>query len=399
MRSILIGSLFALPLASAQQPAASPASHPVIVVAFDGFARRYLDQDSAPTLHAVARDGVTGSMIPSFPSVTFPNFYTLATGLTPEHSGMVNNRFFDPAYDTTFVYTQPIARQPRWWNGEPIWNTASRYGVRSATLFWVGSDAPIAGKHPTYWTAYDPRVQFESRMPTVLGWLAMPDSMRPQLMMVYFDEPDHTGHAKGPDAPETRRMVLRVDSMLATLVEGLKARRLYDSVNLIILADHGMTATSKERTVYLEDAGVDSARVRVSSLGPFLMIESLDGHDAELLANLRKLPHLTVWPKDSVPARLRYGKNPRITRLVGVMDDGWVIQWKHGREILGGNHGYDNADPMMRALFIAHGPAFKPGAKLADFPNTDIYALLAHLLGIAAAPNDGNLEPFRAVLR
>ena len=403
MRNLLLALSLAVPtLASGQAPGAErrtprPA---VIVLAFDGFARRYLDEDSAPTFHAVAREGVTGALIPSFPTVTFPNFYTLATGLTPDHSGMVNNSFYDPAFDTTFVYTQPIARQGRWWSGEPIWNTAGRQGLRSATMFWVGSDAPIGGRHPTYWSSFDVRVRFEARMLTVLGWLALPDSLRPALMMAYLEEPDHTGHGNGPDAPQTKAMVLRVDSMLAIVVNGLKARGMWDSVNLVIVADHGMTATTADRVVYLDDAGIDSARVRVVNTGPFLMIESRDGQDAALLAKLRTLPHLTAWAKDSVPARLAYGHNARVTRIVGVMDDGWVIAWKHGRPLrLGGNHGYDNADPMMRAVFVAHGPAFKAGSTLGDIPNVDVYPLLARLLGVLPAPNDGSVGPFEPVLR
>ena len=376
-----------------------PRPSPVIVVAFDGFARRLLDEDSAPTFHAVARDGVTGALIPSFPTVTFPNFYTLASGLTPDHSGMVNNEFYDRGFDTTFVYTQPIAKEARWWSGEPIWVTAGRQGLRTATMFWVGSDAPIGGHFPTYWLGYDARVQYDARMRTVLRWLDLPDSLRPRLMMVYFDEPDHTEHRHGPESPETQAQILRVDSALAILVDGLKARGVYDSVNLLIVADHGMAATSTDRIVYLEDAGVDSASVRTLSTGTFLMIESRTGADAALLAKLRTLPHLTVWPKDSIPDRLRYGKNPRVARIVGTVDDGWLVLWRHNKTPIGGNHGYDNADTMMRAVFIAHGPAFRAGAMIGAVPNVNFYDLLAHLLGIVAAPNDGALAPFAEALR
>ena len=373
---------------------------PVLVIAFDGFARKYLDQDSVPTFRALARDGVTGeAMIPSFPSVTFPNFYTLATGLYPDHTGIVNNSFYDTAFKATFVYTQPIAKEGRWWGGEPIWNTAARQGLRSATMFWVGSEAPVGGRQPDYWMNFDAKFPFESRVAQVLAWLDLPDSLRPALIMVYFQEPDHTGHEFGPDAPQTAAMVLRVDSMLAMLVNGLKARGLYDKANVVLVADHGMAATSPERVIYLDDA-VDSASVRVLNTGPFLMIEAKDGDNTALLAKLRMLPHLRVWPKDSIPARLHYGTNARITAVVGSPDAGWLIVWRHGRPVTaGGQHGYDNADPSMKALFIAHGPAFKPGTTLAPFPNVDLYDLLAKLLGIEPAKNDGAITPFLPVLR
>src|SRR3569833_2353016 len=87
----------------------------------------------AATACARARSGVTTTrgMIPSFPTVTFPNFYALATGLYPDHSGIVNNRFFDPAYDSEFVNKDPIAHESHRWGGEPIWVTAKKQGARS----------------------------------------------------------------------------------------------------------------------------------------------------------------------------------------------------------------------------------------------------------------------------
>jgi len=397
-RRILVAALFLPATLTAQ---AAPARRPtVIVLGFDGFARRYLDEDSVPTFHAVAKDGVTGdAMIPSFPSVTFPNFYTLATGLYPSHTGIVNNVFYDPAFDTVFVFVRPIAREGRWWGGDPIWNTADRQGKRSATMFWVGSEAPVGGHQPTYWQLFDAKVPFDARVAQVLAWLDLPDSTRPDLIMAYFQEPDHTGHDKGPGSPEVRAAVLGVDSALAQLVAGLKQRGLYDKTNLVLVADHGMSAIGPERVVYLDDV-VDSASVKVISLSPLLMVEPRDGKSAPLLERLRKLPHVSVWPRDSVPARLHYSGNPRISSVVGVADDGWTIAWRHGRPMtLGGAHGYDNAAKSMQALFIARGPGFKGGTTVAPFENVNIYALLAHLLGVTASPNDGSLAPFVAVLR
>ena len=388
---------------AAPRPAPAPQSRSrtVIVLGFDGFARRYLDSDSAPALHALARTGVTTTrgMIPSFPTVTFSNFYALATGLYPDHSGIVNNRFYDPAYDSEFVYKDPIAREAHWWGGEPIWLTAEKQGARSATMFWVGSDAPIDGMHPSRWHSYDRTIAFSARVDSLLAWLDLPADQRPRLLMGYFEEPDMQGHRHGPDAPETREAVLRVDSALARLVSGLESRKLYDSVDIIVVADHGMSAISPERVVYVDDA-VDSVAVNVVNLTPNLMIGARDGDNDALLARLRKLPHLTVWKKQDVPARLHYGTNPRITPIVGVLDDGWMLEWRHAKQYGdGGEHGYDNAVPNMRALFVAHGPDFRPGLAIAEFPNVDVYDLLAYVLGLTPAPNDGELAPFRPVLR
>jgi predicted AlkP superfamily pyrophosphatase or phosphodiesterase len=385
----------------APAPAPQTRSRTVIVLGFDGFARRYLDSDSAPALHALARSGVTtaGGMIPSFPTVTFSNFYALATGLYPDHSGIVNNRFYDPAYDSEFVYKDPIAREAHWWGGEPIWVTVEKQGARAGTMFWVGSDAAIDGTHPSLWHSYDRTVAFSARVDTLLAWLDLPAAERPRLLMGYFEEPDMQGHRHGPDGAETREAVLRVDSALARLVSGLESRRVYDSMDVIVVADHGMSAISPERVVYLDDV-VDSASVDVVNITPNLMISAKDGDNDALLARLKKLPHLAVWKKQDVPARLHYGTSPRITPIVGIVDDGWMIGWRHAKPYdAGGEHGYDNAAPSMRALFLAHGPDFRAGSTIAEFPNVDVYDLLARLLGIAPARNDGTLAPFLPVLR
>lgn len=381
--------------ATSVTPALAPAQRTVIVVGFDGFRRSYFDTDSSPVLHEVARSGVISQgMIPSFPTVTFPNFYTLATGLYPEHSGIVNNRFYDPEFHAYFSMRGAPIHEARWWGGEPIWVTAQKHGDRSGVYFWVGSEAPAGGQQPTYWKPYNGSVPFADRVQQVLAWLDLPAEQRPSLIMVYFQQPDESGHRYGPDAPETRAAVLSVDSALGQLVDGLRARRLYDRVNMLIVADHGMSAISPDRQVYLDDV-VDSANVRVVTLSPVLMIEARDGNNDALLARLRTLQHVTVWKKQDVPARLHYNDSPRITPIVGVADDGWMIAWRHGRPMtLRGEHGYDNANLSMRALFVAHGPAFRAGTTIAPFPNVDVYDLVARLLDVPPAPNDGTLAPF-----
>jgi predicted AlkP superfamily pyrophosphatase or phosphodiesterase len=338
-------------------------------------------------------------MIPSFPSITFPNFYALATGLYPDHSGIIANTFYDSAYDSAFSMKKPTAHEGHWWGGEPIWVTAEKAGVRSATMFWVGSEAPVEGMQPSTWHYYDHSMPFPARVDSLLTWLDRAPPNHPRLVMGYFEEPDGAGHHFGPDSPETRAAVLSVDSALARLVDGLQRRHIYDSVDLVMVADHGMAAIDSSRVVYLDDV-VDSASVRVVSLAPLLLISARDGNEGALLDRLSRLPHVHAWRKENVPARLHYGTNPRITPIVGVADDGWMIAWRHGRAMdLRGEHGYDNAAPDMRALFIAHGPDFRPGTVIDAFPNVDVYDLLAHLLGIAPAQNDGTLAPFEPVLR
>jgi len=372
----------------------------VIILGFDGFARRYLDSDSAPALHELARGGVTARwMIPSFPTLTFPNFYALATGLYPDHSGIVSNGFVDPKFDSAFVYKDPIARESRWWGGEPIWVTTAKQGVRSATMFWVGSDAEIEGLRPTHWYSYSHTEPFAARVDSLLAWLDLPAGQRPRLLMGYFEEPDGAGHTYGPSAPETQAAVLRVDSALAQLMAGVRARHLEDSVDVLIVSDHGMTDISPERVVYLDDV-VDSASVNVVYQSPLLLISARDGNQEALLERLERLGHVRVWKKADVPARLHYGTNERVTPLVAIADIGWTIGWRHAKPFKGkGAHGYDNEEPDMRALFVARGPDFVAGSSIAEFPNVDVYDLLAHLLRITPARNDGTLAPFAPVLK
>ncbi|HEY8796214.1 MAG TPA: ectonucleotide pyrophosphatase/phosphodiesterase [Gemmatimonadaceae bacterium] len=407
MRAALVALLIAAagcrsatPRSASAIPSRAGGVRTVIVLGFDGFARRYLDTDSAPALHALARTGVAAhGMIPSFPTITFPNFYALATGLYPDHSGIVNNRFFDPAFDSAFEYKKPVAHEAYWWGGEPIWVTATKQGAPAATMFWVGSDAAVSGVRPELWHSYDHAIQFSVRVDTMLAWLDLLAPARPRLVMGYFEEPDMQGHRHGPDAPETHEAVLRVDSALAELVSGLRSRGLYDSVDIIIVADHGMAQISPEHVVYLDDV-VDSASVNVVTLSPNLSISARDNDNDALLARLKKLPHVSAWKKGDVPARLHYGASARVTPIIAVADPGWMIAWRHGKVFDGlGEHGYDNASPDMRALFLARGPDFKPGTTIDDFPNVDVYDLLARLLGITPAPNDGTLAPFLPVLR
>ena len=385
------------PIAASASPSGQP---PVIVVGVDGFRRSYFDTDSLPVLHALGQTGVVAEgMIPSFPTLTFPNFYALATGLYPEHSGIVNNSFYDPDFHESFSMGGSAVQDARWWWGEPIWVTAAKHDERSGVYFWVGSEAPVGGMHPTYWNHYDGSVPFDARVDQVLAWLDLPAAQRPALMMVYFQEPDGAGHRYGPGAPETAAAAARVDSAIGRLTDGLRARGMYDKTNIIVVADHGMAATSPDRVVYLDDA-VDSAAVRVDAISPVLLIQARDGNNAALLARLRKLSHITAWLKADVPARLHYNEGRRIPAIVAVADDGWTVAWRHGRPVrAGGAHGFDNANLSMRALFVAHGPAFRPGTTIPAFPNVDVYDLMAHLLNVAPATNDGTLAPFTLVLR
>jgi predicted AlkP superfamily pyrophosphatase or phosphodiesterase len=372
----------------------------VILISLDGFRRSYLDTDSLPTLHELAREGVKAdAMIPSFPSLTFPNHYTIVTGLYPEHHGIVGNSIYDPDFRQLFTMSNAAAKESRWWLGQPIWVTAEKQGKHAASMFWPGSEVEINSVRPTRWKPYDGKVTFDARVDTVLSWLDLKGQQRLSFITLYFDEPDHSGHEYGPDSPRTAAAAARADSAVGRLMNGLRERGLYDRVNVIVVSDHGMSQLSPDRVVYLDDV-VDTTSIQITSLSPDLSITPRDGDAPALLARIRRLPHVSAWLRADVPERLHYNEGRRITPVVAVADDGWTIS-THGstHAMLGGAHGYDNASSSMHALFIAHGPAFRQGVTMQEFPNVDVYDLLANILQLRPAPNDGSLAPFSAVLR
>lgn len=372
----------------------------VLLISLDGFRRDLLDRDHPPALTALGADGVVAdAMIPSFPSLTFPNHYSIVTGLYPEHHGIVSNTFFDPAFNATFTITNGAATQDRWWGGEPIWVTAEKQGVRSASFFWVGSEASIEGVRPSIWKKYDASVTFGARVDSVLAWTRLPPAQRPRMITLYFNEPDHTEHEQGPDSPEADAAVFQVDSAIGRLVAGLRANGMYDSVNTIVVSDHGFANISQDRYVFLTDV-LDTTNVRTVDRGPVWMGWSLVDDNEGLVRELRRLPHVQAWLKDSIPARFHFRANRRITPVVALAETGWMINV--GRPVRNrnkGTHGFDNADPLMRAIFIARGPAFKSGITIPAFPNVDVYDLIAKILGLQPAPNDGSLAMLQRALK
>lgn len=386
-------------------PAAAPPPGPVILVSLDGFRADYLRRGATPTLARLAREGAWAAegMRPSFPSLTFPNHYTLVTGLRPDRHGIVNNAMEDPAVaeNPKFSLSNVDANADRrWWDGgEPIWVTARNAGLRAATVGWPGSEAPVRGVRPQKWTHYDDDTPMALRIDQALAWLALPAEKRPQFLTLYLPEPDHTGHEAGPDSTETTARLRQVDAQIARLVAGLRRLRLLDRAQLVIVADHGMAAVRRDRVLYLDDM-VAADRVRVVTSGP---VSGLTPKDAEAEARLlAPHPHLRCWRKAEVPPAFHYGANPRVPPVVCLADVGSQLQTREAaakwKSFNRGQHGYDPAAPEMRALFLAHGPAFRPGSRLPMFDNVDVQPLLARLLGVSAPIGDGSAAVFAPAL-
>ncbi len=397
----------AVTVLTASSPAPQALGPAVVLISLDGFRDDYFERFPTPHLHRLAARGVRARwMVPVFPSNTFPSHYSMATGLVPARHGIVDNHFIDPSDGARFRYSDTAtSRRSRWWQGEPVWVTAERQGLRAAAYFWPGTDVEIGGVRPSRWKPFDVRVPNADRVDSVLAWLQLPPADRPRFVTLYFSDVDHWGHETGPDSPELAAAVGRVDSMLGRLVGGLERARLAGAVSLVIVSDHGMAPLSAERVLVL-DAYLDRGRVTALSLGATISLRPAprDGMPADsIAAALAAVPHLFVYPREGTPARWRYRDNPRISDVVGVAEAGWTVTTRAavaaGRVPRAGAHGFDNADPTMRALFVAAGPAFRRGVVVEPFTNLHVYELLCRILGLRPAPNDGSLDSVRAMLR
>ncbi|MFC3076860.1 ectonucleotide pyrophosphatase/phosphodiesterase [Phenylobacterium terrae] len=372
--------------ACATTPAREPRA-PVILISIDGFRPDYLERGATPTLQRLAGEGASAVMRPSFPSNTFPNHYTLVTGLRPDQHGIVDNTMTDPQIPgVRFAMSNKAAvTDARWWDGGvPIWVSAERGGVRSGTMFWPGSEAAIRGVRPSYWRPFDQKVSANDRVDQVLAWLDEPADRWPRFLTLYFDEVDTAGHMVGPDSPLMAKSLASTDAAIARLLEGLKGRGV--DANLVIVADHGMAPISPQRVVWLEDvlpAGAAEAVTTGSSAG----LVPTPGREAEAeRALLAAHPNMTCWRKGEIPAALAYGRHRRVPPIFCLARTGWLIMSRSRAGAIGsGAHGYDPADPLMAALFIAHGPDIRPG-RLESFDNVEVYGLVMDLLGLTPEP-------------
>ncbi|HYM00074.1 MAG TPA: ectonucleotide pyrophosphatase/phosphodiesterase [Blastocatellia bacterium] len=415
--TVVLIALLLFPSAIAHCRSAT-AKRTLILVSLDGFRWDYLNRGVTPNMGALASTGVKAqSMIPVFPSETFPNHYSIVTGVYPEKHGIVRNSMYDPEFEATFSMSKNAA-DSRWWGAEPIWVTVEKQGQNSATFFWPGSEAEIEGTRPEYWKKYDRTVADSKRVEEVLAWLDLPAEKRPSFIALYFSDTDQAGHAHGPDSPQVRDAIKSLDHEIGSLVEGLKTRNLLDSTDIIIVSDHGMAATNERQRIFLPDYVSRSLlQDDLSSGGACGLIWPVAGKEAEVYKALLKAPHIKVFRKEEVPSYFHYRNNRRIAPVVLVADEGWEIATERapggpggsmasGRRGLAddlfrttGEHGYDPRILSMRAIFIAAGPDFRQGTVIEPFENIQLYNLMCRILGLKAAPNDGNTTWSDTVLR
>ncbi len=367
----------------------------VILVSFDAFRWDYTDLYHTPNFEALIESGVKAEkLIPSFPTKTFPNHYTLATGLYPDHHGIINNSFY--ANDLGKLYRigdRDMVQNGDAYFGEPIWVTAEQQGIRTASFYWVGTEAPIMGIHPTYWKKYDESVSYEDRVDQVIDWLEEPMEKRPGLITLYFDEPDGVGHQYGPEHAETREVVTYLDSVLGYLRTEIAKLEYSERMNLIVVSDHGMGPISSDRYVNLNDHLKEGWTDHVIGGNPVYLIDPADGFGDSVCISLNRTEGVSAWQAEDMPPHLHYGTSPRFPGIVAVADSFWSIGTKPvSSGYAGGTHGYDNAFTDMHAIFMAEGPAFRNGYTRPPFSNVEVYGIVAHILGLSPASTDGMLE-------
>jgi predicted AlkP superfamily pyrophosphatase or phosphodiesterase len=381
----------------------------VILVSIDGWRWDYLDRFNPPVLSRMAAEGVQADgLIPQFPSKTFPNHYTVVTGLRLANHGIISNNMRDPLIPGEFSLSNREAQKdPRWWGGEPIWNTVEKQERKAAPMFWPGSETLIGGRQASYWLPFDDGMPHGDRVRAILDWLRLPEDKRPSFLTLYYSDVDTAGHRHGPDSAEVRDAALHVDRSIGELVAGVSALGLAHRVHYVMTSDHGMSALSRDRVILLDNY-VDVSTVDVVDWSPVLSLLPNDGDVEKLYAALKdKHPHLHVYRRDEIPAEYGIAGHPRLPPVVGIADDGWNItsardfkRWIVDRlRPLGGTHGYDARAQSMQGLFIAQGPRIARGMRVKPFENIHVYEFMCALLGVTPAKNDGDPAVTRDMLR
>ncbi len=382
--------------------------HYLVLVSLDGFRWDYAKRDNAAHLLSLARQGVSApqGMMPSYPSLTFPNHYTLVTGLYPEHTGIVANSFFDPARGARYAYNDPeTANDGSWYSGIPLWSLAETQGMHAACILWVACEAKIAGFRPSYYAHYDAKTEptpeaQQARIENAAALLRLPAADRPHFIAIYFSEPDHSGHHYGPDAPETRAAVLKMDALIGKLESALKTTGL--PIDLVVVSDHGMVKSQGDwinLDQFADLTGFDAVKDHLYAKS--------EADRTRVYNQLKKAsPQFIVFRRKDVPADLNYNQNPREGDPVVIATGPYAIRahapaaGEPNPPPTTGMHGFDpHRIPEMKAIFFAAGPDLVVEKTVAPFDNVNLYPWMAHLLGLTPPKSDGDLGILSGTLR
>ena len=398
------GALVALAVALLMGCGSSSRQKPtILLIALDGFRWDYRSLADTPNLDRLVASGVSAKgLIPVFPTKTFPNFYSMVTGLYPANHGIIANTMFDPVIGDTFsLGNREAVADGRWYGGEPLWVTAEKQGHLTAPIFWPGSEAEISGVRPSYWLEFDHWMPHAEKVRQVLAQLDLPPHRRPTFISMYFPDVDDQGH--GGNDSSLAASIAGVDTALGVLFHELTERGIMEEINVIVVSDHGMAATDSSRVIFLDDY-VDLETAGVIDWSPVLALRPPPAIEEEIYAALKNAhPQLQINWRSELPTRLHYSSHYRIPPIIGIADEGWSVTshaWYdvNPARFNGNNHGYDNRLASMRGIFIGWGPAFKSGLQVPAFQNIHLYALMCALLDLEAAPNDGSFDSVKVLL-
>ena len=377
----------------------------VLLISFDGFRADYIDWFNTPNFDQFKINGVRSEGLkPVFPTKTFPNHYSIATGMYIENHGLIGNNFFDQKLGEFYTLKdRNKVEDERFYGGEPIWTTAEKQGLKTASYFWVGSEANAGGIQPSIWKKYNEKRPFEARVDSVIKWFKMPKPIRPRLVLLYYHEPDKTGHKYGPKSANTKRIVEKIDELLGSIVKKLNTLDIYDQLNIIILSDHGMAETNRKKIIPLNKY-INTQKIKIEGSGPYALLYSDEKDELDIAYNnLKKVENINTYKKNKIPKYWHFSNHYRIKDLLIVAKEGWTIvesDYDISTYFSKGNHGYDNSLKSMKAIFFAKGPYFKNNYNAPIINNIDIYPLIAHILNII--PNkdiDGKLENVINILK
>jgi alkaline phosphatase D len=362
----------------------------VLVVSFDGFRHDYFEKTETPNFDKFAKNGVKAkSLQPVFPSLTFPNHYSIATGAYSGTHMITGNSFYDKKFKEYYsLRDSEKVRNGKFYQSEPIWVTAERQGIKSASYFWVGSEAEINGFRPSIYKHYDGKIPFSTRVDSVISWLQYPKKNRPHLIMLYFSEPDHTGHEDGPNHKNIISTIQEMDNLLGYLMNQLQSIEENIEIQTILLSDHGMSDVSKERIVILDEYIAEIENCYVNGRGALVQLDlksEISNSSSIVWNQITKIPHLSAYKKDELPEHFHFN-NRNTGEFVLVADDGWLIYTKEfveNREItVKGMHGYDPKIMNMHGIFLAQGSKIRKDIEIESFENIHVYPLICNLLEI-----------------
>ncbi|QJD94493.1 alkaline phosphatase family protein [Mucilaginibacter robiniae] len=380
----------------------------VIMISIDGMRYDYADKYQAKHLLALRKSGVQAqSMKPAFPSITFPNHYTMVTGLLPAHNGLVSNRFYDRNFKQFYSYKGKTAAEGKWYGGTPLWVLAEQQHMLTASFYWVGSEADVKGVYPTYRYPYNEKIGIHQRINTVVKWLKMPAERRPHLITFYFPEVDHAGHEYGPETAETKRQVLFIDSAINELNKAVKTTKL--PISFVVVSDHGM-ATIDNQNVLQIPASVDTTKFTISGEDILVELYAKNPKDASAIKGTyetikkQKTSDYNVYLRSNTPAYWHYGlKDDRYNRIGDILlEPIYPKVFKIGKgKTKPGAHGFDPIKvKQMQATFYAWGPAFKTHLTIPTFKNLDIYPMVSQVLGLKYSEKlDGSKNLAKRILK